>query len=161
MGVASRGLRRLVVAGVLGAMVGCRQPPPVDSVAASVLEGEWTVLLTVDPVPGPDRPDEMRGTMALLVNRAGVTVPDFDGVPLNVGVHDLALGALSPGFGGKELPEVVASVRADSVLLVIGPGASRPIQLRGALAGDSVTGRWTAMQRAAVSFTGAFVLRRR
>ncbi|MGE0442662.1 MAG: hypothetical protein AB7L66_08570 [Gemmatimonadales bacterium] len=140
--------------------VGCRQPPPVDPVAAAVLEGEWTVLLTVDPVPGPHRPDSIRGTMALLVNRGGVTVPDFAGTPLNVGVHDLKLGVLSPGFDGKELPEVVASVHADSVVLVLGPGASRPIQLRGTLVGDSVSGRWTSMQRAAVSLTGAFVLRR-
>lgn len=161
MRVACTDLRRLVVAAVLWSTVGCRRPPPVDSAAASVLEGEWTVLLTVDPVPGPQRPDEIRGTMALLVNRAGVTVPDFAGTPLNVGVHDLELGVLSPGFGGKELPEVVASVHADSVLLVLGPGASRPIQLQGIRAGDSVTGRWTAMQRAAVSFSGAFVLRRR
>ena len=150
------------VVGLLGlAGAGCRSPAPVDLAAASVLEGDWSAVLTVDPVPGLRRPDEVRGTVALLVNRAGVTVPDLEGVPLDVGVHDLALGGLSPGLAGRELPEVVATLHADSVVLIIGPGASRPLRLRGILSGDSLTGRWSAVQRAAVSFTGTFVLRRR
>lgn len=139
----------------------CARRAPVDVEAARRLEGDWALTLTVDPSPGPALPAEIRGTVALLVNRSAVRVPDFPGAPLAVGVHDLTLGALAPGGEGSRVPAVVATLVGDSAVVVIGPNGTRPIRMRGVAHGDSIAGRWSATQRAGPGFSGAFTLVRR
>ncbi len=146
------------VASLLGA--GCGPAPAVDLKAAALLEGDWSLVLKVDPGPGLPESREFRGTVALLANRAGTKVPDFPGLPLNVGVHDLVLGQLSPGRGGQGIPEIVGGVVGDSAVLIIGPGAKQPMNLRGRFTADSIVGRWTAYQRAALGYGGSFVMTR-
>jgi hypothetical protein len=153
--VRSRGFR-LSLALVLG-VAGCDRRTPVDLAAAGVLEGEWTLTLSEDLGRGVP----VQGVVALLINRSGTRIDDFSGVPLNVGVHDLRLGALAPGLAPKGMPDVAASVVADSAILVIGPGARVPLRLRGAYWRDSIVGRWTAYQRSGPSAAGTFTMRRR
>jgi len=154
----SRWIRTAVASLAISA---CRASPVVDLEAAALLEGEWNLALSVDPAPGLPGPEAIRGTVALLANRAGIKAPEFPGIPLNVGVHDLALGHLSPGLGGEGLPEVIGGVAGDSVVMVIGPGANHPMHLRGRFGADSIVGRWTAYQRAGPAYVGSFVMTRR
>jgi len=152
-----------VLVGALGfGALGCGRSA-VDLEAARRLEGDWELVLRRDarPLPGDAAGAEVAGTIALLANREGVRVGDFPGVPLNVGVHDLHLAGIAPGVSTGGVPGVAGSVRGDSAVLVIAPGTRQPLTMRGHLAGDSITGRWATHQRAAVSATGTFVMRRR
>lgn len=156
-----RGGRVLVGALVLGALACGRSA--IDLEGAHLLEGDWELILHRDsrPLPGDSAGGEVSGTIALLTNREGVRVDDFSGVPLNVGVHDLHLGDIAPGVSTTGVPGVVGSVLGDSASIVIAPGTRQPLTMRGHLAGDSIVGRWATHQRAAVSATGTFVMRRR
>lgn len=143
-------------------LVACRPEPSIDLDRARALEGDWELVLRSAPSRLTDSvPVEIVGTVALLANREAVRVDNFSGVPLNVGVHDLRLGAIAPGLSPKGVPEVVGSASGDSAMLVFGPGTRQPIELRGHFGPDSIVGRWTAYQRAGVSTAGTFVMRRR
>jgi hypothetical protein len=144
------------------AFAACRSRPSIDLEAARALVGDWELVFRSTPNRLTGEPAiEISGTVAFLANRDAVRVADFSGVPLNVGVHDLRLGAIAPGLSPKGLPEVVGSAIGDSAILVFGPGTPQPIELRGHLVPDSIFGRWTAYQRAGASTAGTFVMRRR
>lgn len=144
-------------------VMACTRDTRIDLAQAARLEGKWE--LEVHGASGP-RGGEVaatRGELALIVNTAGTRVPNLDGIPLNVGVHDLRLAQISPALrphGG--VPGVAGGLSGDSVVLVAAPTSAFPLRLRGVLVGDSVIGVWSVSgERVVMAATGRFVMRRR
>ena len=115
------------------------------------LNGEWDLVLTALPTDLTARAAgesaTARGTLAFLPNRAGALVPNFKGMPQQVGTHNLQLGGLVPELGPPAAPPMAAGASAgDSVRVVIDPASAEPIILRGSWQGGEVaeSGRLTS-----------------
>jgi hypothetical protein len=111
--------------------------------------------------------------MAFLEDHVGSLSPEELPNPTHVGVYDVDfrdLGFQPHGPGGfptvvarTEVRDVASSAAPtgspDLVSIVLDPGSSRfPLRLQGVIAGDSVSGSWTAGQ--ALGGGGRFTLRR-
>jgi hypothetical protein len=140
------------------------------------LVGIWDATLWLDrpiaPGTGHQPPRQVAGSMAFLEDHVGSLSPEELSNPTHVGVYDIDFRAL--GFqprGPDGMPALVArteaSIAAPSasaptgtpVSIVLDPGSTRfPLRLEGAIAGDSVSGTWTAGQ--SLGGGGRFTLQR-
>jgi hypothetical protein len=140
------------------------------------LVGIWDATFWLDrPVaPGTAQkpPRQVSGSMAFLEDHVGSLSPEELSNPTHVGVYDIDFRAL--GFqprGPDGMPALVArteaSIAAPSasaptgapVSIVLDPGSTRfPLRLVGTIAGDSVSGTWTAGQ--SLGGGGRFTLQR-
>jgi hypothetical protein len=127
------------------------------------LAGEWDIELTMSPVPFGRAGDTatVQGTVAFVPNRAGTRVPSFGGTPQQLGTHNARLDRLIPDLDPRTaVPMAAGSSAGDSVRLVLDPGSSEPIVLRGVWQDEGVQGEWTAHRRAGIDKEGRFTLRR-
>lgn len=143
-----------------------------DSRAAPSLVGAWDVRLSLThPYPlGLSQPAARRicGTIGFVENHRD-TGPNTDRTP-NLGVYDLDLSQLGLDWLGENFfPTAVASEphgpqvrtnpsRADSVKIVLNPGSTERIVLRGHYDPAGIDGDWVA-QSARGTATGSFSLR--
>jgi hypothetical protein len=132
--------------------------------AVARLDGAWAVDLRADSgeYGHPTTRASVNGALALVLNRARVTISMFGDPPLVFGTYDIPLDTLGLVTGETAgTPDIWVSRRNDSLVVELSPQAKWPITLVGTWRGDSVVGRWQANQRAGPSATGDFVLRRR
>jgi len=102
------------------------------------------------------------GRVALTVNDAGLDASGVGARPDLFGTYDIDFSPLRFRPGAVSgVPAVIGIVRGDSLILALAPSSDLPIELRGAVAGDSITGRWSASARAGPGATGTFSLGRR
>jgi hypothetical protein len=128
------------------------------------LDGEWELALSIAPAFGREIAGDTipaRGTLAFVPNSAAVRVPGFNGVPQQVGTHNLRLDRIIPGLSPRTSEVLAAGLSAgDSVRMVLDPESGEPVLLRGAWQGSGVTGLWSVHRRAGIDQEGRFSLRR-
>lgn len=154
----------------------------LETPAARRLVGTWQLQLIRDGVHvEPGAVGEVRkaeGTVTFLTDRVGrVSATELPGAT-HSGVYDLDLSPLGfmPDTPGP-VPAAVARVgpggaasdgagpsgrtTADSVFIVLSPGAGRLyVMFAGTMRGDSIGGRWRAESFSAGGAAGDFVMRR-
>ena len=128
---------------------------------ASRLVGLWTMHLRTDQSPGVEEGSRSAGEIAFTLNAERLPGKGADHPPMLFGTYTIDFTPLGLGAGsGADVPEVEASLKGDSVSIMLAPGSAVPIALRGALSGDSISGRWQTTRRSGVAATGEFVLKR-
>ena len=122
--------------------------------SARPLAGTWHVELSAESIDSAV-PRHTVGDLALTLNEEHLGEPDL------FGTYDLSftpLGfTLTPSAG---VPSIAVTVAGDSITLTLAPGSQLPITMRGVRRGDSISGRWSAHQRAGSDALGAFALTR-
>lgn len=148
----------LLLAGVACGRTAADQPEHPER-----LDGEWTVEFHLEHpatlTQNTARVPPVRGTVVLLENERARRIEGFSGVPTHYGVYSADLRPLGLGIGGQ-VPTLVARLAgADSVEIAFDPEQGRRFVGRGALAGDSVAGHWSAGSgRTAGRSSGRFVM---
>jgi hypothetical protein len=161
---------------LLNAMaIGCDGGAPVQAAErielASRVTGIWDAELTLDRTPGGPvrveparRGDGVQGSLALLPGRGDVGVEWLHREATHAGVYDLDFTPMRlPMSHPHSVPVMVAAVVAPDSLIAVIPevAGSGALELRGVLAADSVTGRWSFQSHAVGGWGGSFVLHRR
>lgn len=128
---------------------------------AERLAGAWSIHFAIDSIPGKPAVPPVPGTMAFTLNAERLPGAGSGGPPMLFGTYavDFAAAGLAAG-SGAEVPEVVARVRSDSVILVLGPGSLLPMELRGVIRADTVLGRWRVSSRSRPTSEGSFAMTR-
>ena len=156
--------RATLMAGLAFLTAGCGDAG-MRATADGRLNGEWEIALTVLPGTlaherGGDTAT-VRGTLAFVPNDARTQVPSFDGVPQQVGTHNLPLSRVMPELSAPAISPIAAGASVgDSVRLVLLPESGEPIVLRGTWQGPDVTGQWSVHRRAGIDEKGRFSLHR-
>ena len=126
-------------------------PAPRDAVATGV-EGLWNATFSLEHSPAVSidaaRAPELRGTIALLTNYGTY---DVDFTPFGFNPHDASAApalVVNPSAGDSVELEL-ADARRETVVV-----------LRGARAGDSISGSWTVYVGRDAGGRGRFLLRR-
>jgi len=124
--------------------------------------GLWTLALELDSTAGVASGRSVEGQLALTLNEERREVSGLGETPMLFGTYDVALQKLGV-FPSTAIavPAVIGVWRADSLMLRLAPGTEPAIELRGALQGDSILGRWRSAQLRGFDRMGVFVLRRR
>jgi hypothetical protein len=123
---------------------------------AERLTGAWELRLeTADS-------RSLVGFLAFTLNEERLHGNGPSGPPMLFGTWSMDFAALGLAVGiGADVPEVAATVRSDTVSLILSPESRLPMELRGLLQGDSVAGTWLMTSRARPTVEGTFVMKRR
>jgi len=165
MHVSPRWYSSLTIMLTIGA-AGCRRDltawrAALATPAVQHLAGSWQVDMTV-ATAGADSGRHVTGSIALTLNEEMLAAPGLDSTPEAFGTYDLDITPFAFAIGNASgVPTVVAALSGDTLRLILAPGSSAPAMLRGAVQGDSVSGRWSVHQRAGPDALGNFVLRHR
>lgn len=160
------GLRHIIIAVTVLLAPACRRDGKVweaelTAAGAIRLVGLWTIRLRTDRSPGVEEGAQSTGEVAFTLNHERLRGKGFDRLPMLFGTYAIDFTSLGLGAGsGADAPEAEGNLRGDSVSIILAPGSAVPIALRGAVSGDSVSGRWQTTRRSGVAATGEFVLRR-
>jgi hypothetical protein len=128
---------------------------------ASRLIGLWTMHLRTDRSPGVEEGARSAGEIAFTLNAERLSGKGADHPPMLFGTYTIDFTPLGFGAGsGADVPEAEATLTGNSVSIMLAPGSAVPIALRGAVSGDSISGRWQTTRRSGVAAMGEFVLRR-
>ncbi len=123
--------------------------------------GEWQIELHID-LPDTSSHPVATGHLALTANDAGVDAAGLGVRPFLFGTYDIDFTPLHYQPGSPSgIPAVIGVLHGDSLVMRLEPLSDLPIDLRGVVSGDSVTGRWNVHARAAPGANGEFTLRRR
>lgn len=148
--------------------MGCRRDDrawraSLESAGAVELVGLWSARVTLDRERGDTLPARrIDGELAFTLNERGSSPKGLGERPMLFGTYDIVFETLGFREGSlAELPAVIGVVKGDSVILVLAADSDGPVELRGALQGDSIVGRWRASRLRAFDYSGDFVLRRR
>lgn len=128
---------------------------------ANRLSGLWLIRLRIDGGADKAPPAQANGQIALTLNEERMGASTFGQPPMLFGTYDLdfrPLGLSTEAYVG--MPEVECRLRGDTVDLKLAPESRLPVELTGVIRDDSITGRWSAHQRAGPDGLGEFTLRR-
>ena len=122
---------------------------------AERLTGAWELRLeTTDS-------RSLVGNLAFTLNQERLHGDGPGGPPMLFGTWSLDFASFGLAVGtGADVPEAIATVRSDTVSLILSPQSQLPMELRGLMRADSVVGTWQVTSRARPTVEGTFVMTR-
>jgi hypothetical protein len=130
---------------------------------AERLVGIWSAQIRLDRPAGDTLPPKsIGGELGFTLNEKGLSAPGFGAPPMLFGTYDIAFDSLGFRAGTYSgVPAVVGRLNGDSLDLKLAPESDHLVEFHGVLRGDSIVGRWRAVQTRGIDAVGDFTLRRR